>query len=489
MTSFNKIPGTLRVPGVYTEIDSRNAVSGTQLLALRVLLLGQKLGTGTAVALTPVPVTSVEQARAQFGAGSMLATMAEAALASNPSSEIVALPITDNVAGTVATASVTFGGAPTAAGTVSLYIAGRKVDVPVATTSTPAALATLLAGLINDDTGLCVTAVVDGVNAAKVNLSARHKGEAYNGVDVRAGYFGETLPAGLTVATSSLTGGTGNPDITAALAAIGDQWYHLLAMPYTDAANLAVLETELASRFDPAREIETHAIAAASGALGTLSSLGNSRNSPHLTIVAARGEPTPAFAKAAETAAIVALYASADPARPLQTLPYAFCKAPAAKDRFTQQEREILLHDGIATTYVDAGGVICTERLITTYKTNANGADDTAYLDVETLLTLTTIRHDWRDSIRRKYPRHKLANDGTRFAAGQAVVTPNVIKAEAISKFREWEQLGLVENFDQFKADLVVERNQGDPNRMDVVLPPDIINGLRVVGTLIAFRL
>ena len=489
MTSFNKIPGTLRVPGVYTEIDSRNAVSGTQLLPLRVLLLGQKLGTGTAAALTPIAVTSVEGARAAFGNGSMLAVMAEAALASNAISEIVALPIIDNVAGTAATASVSFGGSPTEAGTVSLYIAGRKVQIAVASGDTPAALATLLAGTINDDTGLCVTAVVDGVVTSKVNLTARHKGEAYNGVDVRVGYFGEALPAGLTATTTNLAAGTGNPDITPALAAVGDQWFHLIATPYTDSASLTVLETELASRFDPVREVEAHAFAASAGNLGYMSTLGNSRNSPHLTIVACRGEPTPHFAKAAETAAIVALYASADPARPLQTLPYAFCKAPAAKDRFTLQEREILLHDGIATTYVDSGGVIVTERLITTYKTNANGADDTAYLDVKTLLTLMTLRHDWRDSIRRKYPRHKLANDGTRFAAGQAVVTPNVIKAEAISKFREWEELGLVENFDQFKADLVVERNQGDPNRMDVVLPPDIINGLRVVGTLIAFRL
>jgi hypothetical protein len=38
------------------------------------------------------------------------------------------------------------------------------------------------------------------------------------------------------------------------------------------------------------------------------------------------------------------------------------------------------------------------------------------------------------------------------------------------------EELGLVENFDQFKTDLVVERNASDPNRLDFLLPPDIIN-------------
>jgi len=100
-----------------------------------------------------------------------------------------------------------------------------------------------------------------------------------------------------------------------------------------------------------------------------------------------------------------------------------------------------------------------------------------------------TIRHDWRDYIRRKYPRHKLANDGTRFAPGQSVATPNLIKAEAVAKFREWEELGLVENFEQFKADLIVERSPTDPNRLDVLMPPDVINGLRVLATKIQFRL
>lgn len=88
-----------------------------------------------------------------------------------------------------------------------------------------------------------------------------------------------------------------------------------------------------------------------------------------------------------------------------------------------------------------------------------------------------------------KYPRHKLADDGTRFGAGQAVITPKIGKAEAIAKFREWEELGLVENADQFKRDLIVERNATDRNRLDFMLPPDLINQALVFGTQIGFLL
>src|SRR5688500_11454290 len=330
--SFNQIPSNIRTPGVYTEIDSSRATSGVQLLQYRMLLLGQLLAAGTADALTAVRVTSIQQARELFGAGSMLAIMVEAALASNSFTELWCMPVEDNGSGVAAAGSLTFGGAPTEAGTISLYIGGKKVQVAAATTDTPAALATALEAAIKAVTTLPVTAAVDGVDTAKVNITARNKGEAGNGIDLRLGYFGEALPAGLTAAIVAMTGGTGNPDITAAIAALGDSWYQAIAMPYTDTANLVLLETELASRFGPLREIEGHAFAAARGTHSALGTLGDSRNSPHLSIVSAADEPMPPFAKAAETTAIAAYYASIDPARPLQTLPYAYCLPPAEAD-------------------------------------------------------------------------------------------------------------------------------------------------------------
>ncbi|MNG29476.1 Phage tail sheath protein [compost metagenome] len=63
------------------------------------------------------------------------------------------------------------------------------------------------------------------------------------------------------------------------------------------------------------------------------------------------------------------------------------------------------------------------------------------------------------------------------------------MKAEALAKFREWEELGLVENIDDFKANLVAERNASDPNRLDVLLPPDLVNQLRIIANKIQFRL
>ena len=93
-----------------------------------------------------------------------------------------------------------------------------------------------------------------------------------------------------------------------------------------------------------------------------------------------------------------------------------------------------------------------------------------------------------RARIASKYGRHKLANDGTLYGAGQAVVTPKVIKAELISLFRDWEEAGLVEGIEQFIADLIVERDPTDANRLNALIPPDLVNQLRVFAGQVQLR-
>jgi phage tail sheath gpL-like len=88
-----------------------------------------------------------------------------------------------------------------------------------------------------------------------------------------------------------------------------------------------------------------------------------------------------------------------------------------------------------------------------------------------------------------KFGRHKLVNDGTSVAAGQAVCTPSMIKSEIIALYKQWERLALVENTATFIANLVVERSLTDPTRVEVLYPPDLANGLMIFALLAQFRL
>lgn len=485
--SFNDVPAANRVPFVFVEFDNSNAIQGPQTLPYRALLIGQKTSAGTADAEVLQRVTSAQQVKNLAGAGSVLAGMAVAWFEQQNTTELYILPVEDDASGTAATGSLAFSGSATAAGAINLMIAGQRVRVAVASGDTAATVAASVVTAITAATDLPVTA---SATTGTVTLTAKNDGETGNEIDLRVNYFdGEETAAGVTLAITAMSGGANNPDLTDAIAAMGDEWFNIIAMPFTDAANLTLIETEMTDRWGPVRQIEGHVFTGASGTVSALGTLGDSRNSPHLSIVPAQNSPTPSYEIAAETAAIVSFYGNIDQARPFQTLPYKHVKVPAAGDEFTQSERNLLLFDGIATWRVGAGSVAQVERLVTTYSENAAGGADTSYLDVNTLLTLGYIRWDFRNHILRKFPRHKLANDGTRIGPGQAVVTPKSAKAEALVKFRDWELIGLVEDAEQFKRDIIVERNASDPNRLDFYLPPNLVNQFRVGAAQIGFIL
>lgn len=483
--TFNTIPINIRTPGQYIEFDNSRALQGLPAIAHKILVIGQRLTAGGVAAGVPTRILSAAQAEAAFGRGSMLWAMLAALKAANSYTECWAVALDDNGAGVTATGTVTLSGSPTEAGTLNVYIAGQVVQIAVASAATTASLATALAAAVNADTTLPVTAAAVG---SVVTLTARHKGEVGNSLDVRLNYYsGERTPKGLVAAVAAMSGGTSNPDVQAAITAIGDEQYHTIAHAYTDAANLGKVEALLATRWGPLVQKEGQAFTAVAGTLAASSTLGNTRNSPHQTIMGAGKSPTPVYVWAAVAAAVDAY--EPDPARPRQTLPLPGVLAPAIADRWTREERNLALFDGISTTTVDAGGTVAIERLITTYQTNSFGVDDTSYLDIETLRTLAYLRFSVRARIAQKFPRHKLANDGTQFGAGQAVVTPNIIRAELVALFMDWMDAGLAEGLEQFKRDLLVQRSSTDPNRIDAVIPPDVINQLRVFAAQVQFRL
>lgn len=482
---FNSIPTAVRVPFAYVEFDSSQAAAGGATQVYKLLLIGQKLTAGTQPVNTPVRVTSTKQANLLFGAGSMLAAMYRKALAANNFTETWCVALEDDAAGVAATGTVTLAGTATADGTLSIYVGGKNVRVPVLQGATAAATATSLATAINAEAEGAFTAAAVG---AVVTLTARHKGLYMNGTSVVMNYYGEQTPGGLTVTIADVAGGTTNPSIAPALAAIGDTQYRVIVQPYTDAANLTLIETELALRWGPLYTNDGHAYTASNAVSSALMTLGDSRNSPHLTILSNSGSPTPAYEAAAVFGAVVANFAAIDPARPLQTLPLTGVLPAAQEDQLILSERNSLLYSGIATTTVDSGGVVRIERAITTYNEDSAGNPDESMLDVEVMNTLSYLRFDFRAHFGLRYPRHKLGRSGTRYAAGQAVMTPSLAKAEAIGKFLDWEERGLVEDAEQFQRDLIVEIDSQNPNRLNFLLPPNLINGLRILAAQIAFR-
>ncbi len=64
-----------------------------------------------------------------------------------------------------------------------------------------------------------------------------------------------------------------------------------------------------------------------------------------------------------------------------------------------------------------------------------------------------------------------------------------MIRGELVAEYARLETSGICENRDLFKKYLIVERNADNPNRLDVLFPPDYVNQLRVFALLNQFRL
>lgn len=489
MIAFSLIPPTIRTPGIYAEFDSSKAVQSLATLEHRVLLLVQRRSSGTRAQGQLDEVRSADDGKTFYGDGSLGHHMVQRAVAANSRGvRIFAMALDDNGAGTAATGSVTFGGPATGAGTLYGLIAGRRVQTGVTVGMTAAQIATAVAASINALTELPGTAAVDGVDTTKVNWTHRHKGLVGNEVDIRFNYNpGEEFPSGVTATVVQPSGGTANPDVTTAIAALGDEWFTDIAMPWSDSTNLGVLETELADRWGPLRPIDGHAYVGKRDSVGNLSTFGNGRNSQFITTLGINGSPTPAYEIGAVLASIAAQELQQHPARPLTSVILPNVLAPVSTLRFGRSERDILLHDGISTTKVAPGGGVAVDRLITMYQVSPAGTLDESYLDLNTMAQLSYLRFSFRVRMAQRFERSILAEDSNNVDAGQFIVTPNSARIEVLALFEEWERAGLVTGVDQFKQDLRVELST-DPVRLDVLLPPNLTNPLLILAAKFEFR-
>jgi phage tail sheath gpL-like len=487
--TFLTIPTDWRIPGAWIEIDHTRAVRGLPNMERRVLLLGQRLPTGSVPARTLTRVTREADGVDSFGRGSMLAQMIPAALKVHPTADLWALALDDLGAGAAATGTLTVIGEPSEAGTLNLYIGGKPVRVGVSPLQSESQLASDVANTINANEDLAVTA---SANAGVVTLTAKHKGAEGNGINVVLNYYtGEATPRGIAVTLSPFAGGTGNPDILEAIAAISTGAFYTIVTPWTDLANVTALESELQSRWGGLDMRAGHAFLYKPGTFSQLSAYGDARNSPHSTVVGLNKCPTLPWVIATQFAAAVELSGANDPAVPFRGLRLPDVLAPSENNRFTDAERNLLLHDGISTIIFDASGVAMVEQVITTYQSNSFGMEDRSLLKLNTKWTVDYMRYVFRFAVVRDYPAHKLAGDDVLqyIAPGQKIATPKLIRNTLIAEAGKLVNVGLLEDIDQFKRDLIVVRSESDECRVNAIIPPNVVNQFDVFAAAVQYIL
>ncbi|WCG83811.1 phage tail sheath C-terminal domain-containing protein [Pectobacterium sp. A5351] len=457
---FYEIGSSIRKPGKYFEFNTRLAVRTLPSNQQKVLLVAQMLSSGTATPLNAVNVFSDEEAATLFGRGSMAHLMAAEAIGCNSYLQLQVIGVSDAGAATAATGALTLTGTATASGTLSAFVGVTRVDVAVSADDTAATVAAALNTAIAQKTVLPVTATV---TAGVVTLTAKNKGLAGNDITLRIA----STTTGLTAAATSMTGGDIDPDIAPALAAVFAAGHNIIVSPYATQTALTALRTHLDNVSDPLEQRGAIGVAGWPKSLSTGSTLASSINNGRITAGWHNGSvKTPAQIAAAYAAVIAS---EEDPARPLNTLAMNTLDVTALSARPGRNEQENALYNGLTPFEIGPGDKVQIVRAISTYTKNADGVDDVSLLDITTIRTLDYVRKACRERVTLRFPRDKLSSR-----------TPDRVRSELLDVLYKLEELGIIENVDAYKDQLIVERDSQDVNRLNARIPADIVNGLHV---------
>lgn len=485
--SFPNYQSSNRVPGAYVDFDSSRA--NTTRFNQRTLLIGQMTSSGSAVAGMPVIIGSLTDAGSKVGVTSMLYQMVTASRAADPFGELWILPVADSGAGAAGTATITISGTATASGTVNVYVGDTVVQTAVSVGDSASAVATKIVASLANYPYLSATG---SASAGVVTLTCVHKGVAACDLPLNVNWGGsannEVTPAGLTVAVTQFTGGTGDPALDTALANLSNMTFDFIACPYTGTAALTSIKNLLSDqngRWAWSSMLYGIAFNAVRGSFGTITTFGLSQNDKHISTFPILNSPTPVYKAAAIYASVCAASLRNDPALPLTQLTMTGVMAPSVDQQLTLSERNTFYYSGVSGFVVESDGTVILERAVTNYQKNPAGIADNSWLDVETDAVLTYVARSLQSDLSTTFARKKLVNDGAISAAGSNTVTPSIVLQHTIGLYAAKCDEGVVQDLATFAKNARAQNAGG--GQVSLYLPVILANQLRTIAMSISF--
>ncbi|MGL3102500.1 phage tail sheath subtilisin-like domain-containing protein [Enterobacter asburiae] len=396
---FDTIPNSIRKPGVYIEFNTRLAVNTLPGNPQRVLVIGPMLSTGTADPLTAVSVFSDDEAASYFGAGSLAASMAAAAIKANSYLQLDVIGIEDGDAGVKAGGGVTIQGTATKTGTLSVWIAGTQVAVNVESGDTPATVIPALVDAMQQVPELLVTGAYDP-EKSQLTVTCRSNGEWGNGITLKA-----TTTSGLTLTVVPMAGGEMDPDIQPALDAVFAAGHNILICPFSTDDALAKFSEHLTNTGNAMEKRGAIGCTGWTGSLGSGTTLAHNVNDERISIPWYRGSVKLPAILASIYGAVMA--SEEDPAKPLNTLQLNGMDVVDMTQREGRNEQENALYNGLTPIEVGPGNRVQIVRAISSYIVNPQGVADPSMLDITSIRTLDYTRKACADRISLRFPRDK----------------------------------------------------------------------------------
>ncbi len=439
--------------------------------AQKILFIGQKITSGTAVAGDLI--TSIGNANEQdtlFGKTSMLAAMIRAGKKINNIVRYDAIALDDDGSAVVATGTVAFSGTATAAGSITVYV-GSLVNhahtLAIASGDTADNIGDALVVLIAADTDSPVSSAnVTGT----VTLTAINKGLAGNSIGIKV----EGSAAGITLATTLMASGATNPSLTNLFDPVQDVRYQSVVWPtsYTLADVISFLDDRFNiddvlldgqafySETDTFSNLDTKITALNSKSLVFFT---NKIVSDTLYKGSAIFELD--YVRAAEFAAFNALRltdgaeisryviattgardsfgGAALASKPFFNTPFFDLPLIPVNKGFSRAEAASLsIAGGSLMINNTANTQLITSEVLTTYKTDVAGNDDLSFRFLNYVETITGIREYFFNNLKSEYVQSRLTEGDV--VGLRSMANPAIIKSFIIGLYNDLSEVNFV---------------------------------------------
>lgn len=476
------------VPGVYIEVNFAQGPAAGSGSQREILLIGNKIAAGSATVDTQIYGPDTEDvlqtegnAITLFGQGSELHLMWKEATKVNQDSTIRAIALAENGSSVAATGTVTFATNATGAGVARVYICDDFVEASIATGDTPTTIAAAIVAAVAAKPNLPVTAS----NAAGVvTLTAKNKGLRGNSHR----YLAKILSNGVNIATtvtptvdSAFTGGTLVDDMTNVLTTINPTRYYYIVSAGNDSTQLAALTAQVNTQQLPTTGIRQRIFAAFTGTLSAGNALSTGINGARDELQWQEQAPIGPSRLAAKCAAIYALEELAANPR-TNFIGY-------GNDEATSRRWGVPGPRNVSARPSRTSIKSALLNGLTPIASNPNGS--TYIVNRVTTRTLTGSTPDYRISRAHKvticdffaddlgaktvlnFSGKRIGDDPRKGekAPGPLVVTPQIYKGALFRLIDDYKELDLLQNVQDIKDGVVVERQQANRTRLGVRVP------------------
>jgi len=367
----------------------------------------------------------------------------------------------------------------------------------------------------DDDVTTIATAIVDAITASRdiaveasslvgvVTVDAKFKGTAGNQILVIQNPGGTTQedasPGTTAIALSEVDGylasGATDPSVedvffdSSGNDKLGDRWYTVFNMPYTDQTNIDFHKASGELRIDPATNrffasyggyvIESYAAALA---------LPAATNSEWIGQIWENRYQSPAFELSAELCGIIIEQQNLDPNRPYKTLEL---DSAADSDVVNRRgvENDALFRAGMSYCKLNSSGSLQLGDIALTFRTDSQGGSSEKWFDAVSLHS----RQGKSYSIEQlflgpDYARSVVTdNDAPPSAVPYAIAPKDIVSAMTKLITDLWIKYSWTKNGTAVIKGLVAEINASNNSRIDGQVTDDPAQALRIIAMKLAF--